>query len=270
MKKIILITTCIIGIFSLVHGQNLYFRGGAGISLGTNANYDMIRDIDDTGNNDLEEIVPITLGKGVNAAGSIGYMFSKYIGVEMDFRYFYGFTTKSEMKGDDMLITTKVNGQMFQITPGICVSLGLKKFNPYGRIGIIVGVLPSIKQKVDIEGDFGKSVTQANTIFKMKGGFGLGVMVAAGLEFFLGNNLSLFGELDFSQISYAPRKGKFTKFDIDGEDQLSDLTTSEKEMEFVKKLDHNDPQPDYEPTKTLRSNFPFSHIGLNIGVKITL
>ena len=168
MKKIILLATCIIGIFSLVHGQKFYFRGGAGISLGTNANYDMIRDTDQIGSKNLAEIVPVTLGKGVNAAVSAGYMFSKYIGIEMDFRYFYGFTTKSEMKDDEMLLTTKVNGQMFQITPGICVSLGLNKFNPYGRIGIIVGILPSIKQTVDLEGDFGKSVTRSNAIFKMK------------------------------------------------------------------------------------------------------
>jgi len=174
------------------------------------------------------------------------------------------------MKFDEMLITTKVNGQMFQITPEICISLGLKKFNPYSRIGIIVGILPSIKQTVDMEGDFGNSITRTNAIVKMKGGIALGVMVAAGLEISLGNKLSFFGELDFSQISYVPRKGKFTKFDIDGEDQLSDMTTSEKEMKFVKKIDNTQTQPNYEPTEVLQSNFPFSHIGLNIGVKITL
>jgi hypothetical protein len=69
-------------------------------------------------------------------------------------------------------------------------------------------------------------------------------------------------------MNYSPKKGEVTKYTKNGEDILSSLSKSEREIEYVDHLsgNSNDFNPD-ETGKNLVLQFPFSSIGLSVGFR---
>lgn len=71
-------------------------------------------------------------------------------------------------------------------------------------------------------------------------------------------------------FSYSPTKGKLTESTLDGTDRLPDLTTDEKEVDFVKSYttETNTPYSHLIPRQELKETYPFGSYGLNIGLRI--
>jgi hypothetical protein len=98
----------------------------------------------------------------------------------------------------------------------------------------------------------------------------LGFTAAGGASFNLSNKLSLFGELVYNGINYAPKKGEYKEWTVNGEDQLATATTKEKEWTFEKKYDTEENIPESSPDKVRKASFTFSNVELNIGIKLKL
>jgi hypothetical protein len=60
------------------------------------------------------------------------------------------------------------------------------------------------------------------------------------------------------------------KYSVNRVDEFSTLTTKQKEIVFVKSYDKNETIPSDSPNKQLKASFPFTGIGLDIGIKINL
>lgn len=102
------------------------------------------------------------------------------------------------------------------------------------------------------------------------GGIATGFSGAAGVNFSLSRSFTLFLEANLISMSYAPKKGVMTENSYNGVDQLSGLTASQKEVEYVKEytIDWSNPPPDSQPQKALKFYFPFSSAGLTLGLTI--
>jgi hypothetical protein len=96
------------------------------------------------------------------------------------------------------------------------------------------------------------------------------VQAAMGTDIVLGDKLSLFAEIQVDGISYAPKHGKYTKYDVNGTDQLENMTTKEKEVDYVTDIDYGEDIPDDQPDKQLRNNYPLTNVGLILGLKIKI
>jgi hypothetical protein len=215
------------------------------------------------------------LGSGFNGTLAFGYMVSDNIGLELGVNEFFGLTKKTKYENANGTNTEerKISGKMLQIVPAIIITPALEKLNPYARIGMIVGVLPSFVQKYN---------TTYNTIPELKaisveeykeknyGGIAVGFTAAAGATLAMGDKISIFGELIFNGITYSPTKGKVKEWTIDGVDRLATATTREKEWTFEKKLDDNENIPDSNPDKYPKTSLNFSNVELNIGIKLNL
>ena len=106
--------------------------------------------------------------------------------------------------------------------------------------------------------------------FKMNGGIAFGCTSTLGMNYNIGKHISLFGEVNLISMSYSPKKGTIIEYTENGKNELNELTTSEKEVNFVEEFDYSsdDNESDYKPTTMLQYKFPFSSIGFNLGVKI--
>jgi hypothetical protein len=209
-----------------------------------------------------------SLGKGLTVEGAFGYMFTKNIGAELGISYLFGAkVTAKDTYTDGSTADYTLSAKMFRINPSVVIACGFNKINPYAKFGLIIS-FGSITYKEDHNESGSTEVMET----KLNGGMTFGLNAGAGVIFKLSKLLSLFGEIDMVNLSYAPTKGKLTEFTINGTDQLPNLTTSEKEIDFVDRYtsDSKNPRPDSEPRQELKQKFPFGSIGLNIGLRISL
>ena len=207
----------------------------------------------------------VSFGKGLNFGGTFGVMFNENIGAELGLSYLLG--GKSEAKDIYPMGTTDytLSSNMFRIIPSLVIASGLDGVNPYAKFGLIIGI-GSIMY--DVEDNDAGDITILK--FKFDGGVALGLNAGIGATFSLSDNMSLFGEINVVNLSYAPDKSELTEATDNGVDFLIDLTTNDKEIEFVDSFTDNfsTPTPDSQPDKQLKQKFPFGSIGINVGFRI--
>lgn len=263
MKKIALFVLTLLLAGPTFAQRSFYLSLGVGAGLGTASTYNMIQE--------NTKVYPIAFGKGLNANLRAGIFVNKFLAVELGVAYRYGFNTKIELeesfpenKAASIKRVLKFSGQMLQLIPALVISpdLGTGKVIPYARLGVIVGILPSTICKIDVSSGADKIIGT----MKYYGGVAVGGSAAIGCDFNLGEHFALYAEIYYDALSYAPTKGKFTKFEENGVDKLPDMTVNQKEVKFVKDLTGYVPQDD-QPSQELKNSYPFNSLGLTIGFK---
>lgn len=219
-------------------------------------------------NSSTYEQVCFSMGKGVNFGGTFGYMFNKHVGAELGLSYLLGSKVKFQDKYNESVTDISVASNMFRVIPSIVIAAGTENINPYAKFGVVIGV-GSICMEYEYSGSGGDIEILKSTL---NGGVAIGINSAVGAIFELSDKFSIFGELNAVNMSYAPTKGELTEATYNGVDNLADMTTQEKEIEFVDKYtyDYNNPPPDSEPRKELKHKFPYGSFGINVGVVLYL
>ena len=268
MKKLNVIIATGISLFAnSLCAQEAYvnINAGYGFAMGSQ-NFPGFNNSTSGNNSFTNEQVNVSLGKGLNVGGAFGYMFNKNIGAELGLSYLIGAKTKA--KDEYMGGTTdySISSRMLRINPTLVIASGLEKINPYAKFGFIIGSgAARVEYKDNDEGDI--------EIMKMKmnGGLAFGVSSSVGALFSLSDKMSFFGEITMVNMSYATTKGMITEASYNGADLLPDMTTNEKETEYVKSYtrDFNNQPSDAEPSTELREKLPFGSLGINFGLKIS-
>lgn len=272
MKKIKLLS--LITVFACILCVNNLFGQGAYININAGYGFNMssqnlyyfdFYNYTSTSNSSTSEQVYVSLGKGLNFGGAFGYMFNENIGAELGISYLLG--GKSSAKDDYQDGTTDytLSSNMLRINPSLVISSGLDGVNPYAKFGLVIGTgSVNYEYEDNDDGDIYKMK------LKMEGGLAMGLNAAIGANFTLSDNMSLFGEINMINMSYAPTKGEVTEATYNGADELPDMTTSEKEIEFVDSYtySYDNPPPDSQPSKELKQKLPFGSLSANFGIRI--
>lgn len=172
------------------------------------------------------EVIHISLGQGFNFGGTVGYMFNKYIGTEIGISYIWGKTFEANIHTELTNEKYTLASNMVRVLPSIVLHTGFKKFNPYARLGLVIGIGKVIYAYEDY-------YIPQTTEIKYYGGVAFGVNAALGSTFTLNNRFSLFGEISTINMSYGPAKSKITKATENGQDILPNLHVYNKEAEYV-------------------------------------
>lgn len=272
MKHLIIKTfsTCASCFFWMctLHGQEKYISFSSGYSFKAGSVNAVNFNNTSMGNNAITyEQINLSLGRGLNVCGAFGMYFNKNVGLDFGINYLLGSKTTAtdEYIGGKTELT--YSGNMLRLNPSLVFRAESNKLKPYARFGVIVG-------KGSINAQY-KDVDEGDILLlklKLNGGLAFGFSSAMGINYMLNEKISLFGEINAVNMSYAPSRGKVTEASFNGVDALPNMTTSEKEFEYVNSYTEtfNSTPPDSEPTKSLKEKFPFGSIGLNIGMKISL
>jgi opacity protein-like surface antigen len=277
MKKLMFKMSFLVIVISLVasyaFAQDFYVQvnGGYGTNLSSTTLYDHVDVSSVNGYLCTKEAIPLSYGKGFNFGGAVGYMITPHFGAEVGVSYLVGGktgTTASYSSGSGSAqdygeIT--YSSRMVRIVPSVVIASGLPVVDPYARFGMVLGFGSLTTGVTYHESGFDLEATLVD-----KGGVALGLSSGVGLNVHLTSWLSLFGELDMVNMAYGPTQGEFTQLTMDGEDQLSELTVSEREWEYVNTLTVNweDPPPDSEPSQELRTMQPFGSFGGKFGIRV--
>jgi len=255
-------------------GNNLFGQGayvninaGYGASMSSqNLDYFDFYNYTTTSNSRTSEQVYVSLGKGLNFGGAFGYMFNENFGAELGFSYLLGGKSTAKYYYDGGTTDYTLSSTMLRINPSLVISSGLEGVNPYAKFGLVIGT-GSVNYEIE-DNDDGDIL---KTKLKMDGGLALGLNAAIGANFTLSENMSLFGEINMINMSYAPTKGELTEATYNGADELPELTTSEREIEYVDSytISYINPPAESEPSKELKQKLPFGSFGLNFGLRIS-
>lgn len=270
MKKNYLNAFLIVTLVSLfannLFGQGAYLNINAGYGLMmSSGNLPNFYSLTTSSNSDTYKQVNLSLGKGINFGGAFGYMFNKNIGAELGVSYLLGGKSKAQDIYQGGKTDYTLSARMLRINPSIVIASGLNGINPYAKIGLIVGTGSVTEETIDNDGG-----DISRVLVKMNGGVAIGGNAGLGVLFDISKKISFFSEINMTSLSYAPTKGKATKATYNGIDILSDLTTSEKEIEYVDSYtESNTPPPDSQPSKGLKTKLPFGSIGINLGMRFS-
>jgi hypothetical protein len=272
MKKNYLITllmTVAIGMIannSLAQGMYANLNVGYGFGKST-MNLESLNFYNSTqGSNSVtDEQIFLSLGKGFNFGGTIGDMFSEHVGAELGINYLMGGKAKAKDEYPGGTTEYKLYANMLRFIPAVVIAAGGEGINPYAKFGVVIST-GSAKYEWE-DNDVVITISKE----KYSGGIALGFMGAVGVIFPLNDKLGIFAEINTVNQSYAPKKGELTEASYNGKDMLPDLTTSQKEIEFVDKIttefEGNDP-PTSEPTKVLKQKLPLGSVGIQVGAQI--
>lgn len=276
VKKVAIVM--FISLFSVAAYSQFYINVGGGYNLGI-ANQSLLTNSESSGNILKIENIKVSLGKGLNFGLNIGYMFNNNLGIELQCSYLLSDETFGEDKSNYTFfgtnyydyVKTSIKSNMFRINPSIIIAGGFEKLDPYAKFGVILGFGSIIYNGLMEEYENDQLQDRSIEEWKLNGGMAFGISSAVGLMYHISDLISVYGELDLIGMSYAPTKGVMTKYTINGADQLPNLETIDKEIDFIDDItyDFDNPPSSAEPDKQLKEYMPFSSIGLNIGVRFS-
>lgn len=267
MKKNIILTLIFCALFSVTFAQGLYVGVNAGYAM-RSASWFNTTDVDINNS----EVKPMSLGLGFDAGLNLGYMFNKNVGIELGASYLIGGKNKFKYTYSDGTEEVFYKASMIRIIPAVVIAAGFETIDPYAKFGALIGFGSFKYESEGTYDDAFRSTMATEEVYKVKykGGVAFGFYAALGANYNLSEKLALFAELNLESMSYAPTKGEITEYTIDGVDQLGSMDVKDKEWEFVKEINYDENIPDTSPDKELKEKYPFSSIGLNLGVKIRL
>lgn len=275
MKKIIIIKTIIALAITLLSintfAQSFYAKLNGGYNWGIASNLGQ-RNSNQIGNTTSYEKVNLSFGKGINIVGAAGYMFNKNIGAELGINYLIGGTSETSSKSSNFNSSSNniyyYSSTLLNFIPSIIISPGFEKINPYAKIGLSLGIA-TMTIKNESSSTTGNSTNSTYETALLNGGIAIGLVSALGTTYELNKNISLFGEINISTLSYSPTKGETTEYKENGVDRLFTLKTVDKVTEYTDSYSTDSSlQTDVNnPRKSTPISIPFSSLGINIGVK---
>jgi len=269
-KKYLLVPAFLMMLAATPAAAQLYLGFSAGYGLPANRMW-LGTNVEDNGSVETYEVVNSSLGQGLQAGLFIGSMTNNNVGLELGLSYLQGagvMIRYTDNAGGLVVNEERVlMGRMIRVVPGLRFTTGAGDVRPYGRAGLILGVGGKVIEELEGTYTAGGVTDVEEYVFEEYGGFSVGFSGAAGVNFQASDRLSLFAELGLVYQNWAPEKGRFTKYTINGADALGGMTTSEKEVDYVNELTVSGSAPPAgNPDEQLKIFRPFSSAGVNLGL----
>ncbi len=198
-----------------------------------------------------------SFGEGFKFGVSGAYMFSNYFGTELGVSYWLGRSIDYHWQSTVSTGNGSWSGKGFVAVPSLVVTPNLKPVNPYGRFGVVLGLLTSTQELSSMV-----SIGKLENTYEETGGLSIGFAGALGVIVPTGGVVDFFAEVVLHSITFSPSEVKRTKYVLNGQDLLS--TIQNPTFEFKDSYTSND------KNVTLGMRRPFSSIGFSVGARIAL
>lgn len=272
MKKLILPVLAVMALGTASAQFNLGISAGYGLGspghvLGTSTTA--------TGSSYSEKNIYGTLGSGVQANITPGYMFGEHFGIELGLNGFFGAKTtidEATLPTGDYKHTQSSN--QFRITPAFIIKSGGEKLSVYARTGLLIPLMGSVKSEI-----IDNTNPAAQTLMQLKtsGKVSLGYTGAVGLNVHFGKKFGFFAEVGANSMRVKSKETTLKMYNVNGTDQLGNIPTYSKETKYVDELTNTSNNAGTNPTGTnvgvakedLRQVANFSNFFLQVGIKFT-
>jgi len=140
-------------------------------------------------------------GMGVQPVLGIGYYVNRNVALELNGMYLIGQKHEQTPTG----ATNKMYGEGIFISPSLKVVAPIKNVSLYSRMGLVIGI-PKVKMETEVTSP--ASFTQKS---ENRGGMGMGLDAALGIDIKANKMISIFVELNGMALNYAPDEMEVTE-----------------------------------------------------------
>ncbi|MDR0983006.1 MAG: hypothetical protein LBM07_07200 [Culturomica sp.] len=255
---------------------------------------------DESTNTTKKTNAAFSLGKGINMALDVGYMFNSNIGVELSGSYLMGTNNKVEDKNSSRshrIVATSSNNHAtvtetnasssscttnsmkrtyFSLTPAVKFVAPInEKLSLYSRIGVVIPILNKMIYEYSDENRSSysqrgnqsvntSSHSNENKKMEFSSYFKLGYSAAIGVDFSIGERINLFGELNGVSNSFETKKRTITKW--------TKSSSANGSQNLLKGLDTRDKETEYlkeyvvdnKKTSTTNKNSPRKDVSFSL------
>lgn len=224
----------------------------------------------------------ISLGTGINFGIHGAYLIKGVFGPELGVNYqeSNNYVSKYDMtffSSESVHATSELSATSLQGFVGARYQskyVLIKKIQPFASAGLLLGIGTRHKEVYHEEHYMNPGPGPATTsIIEQQldytGGTAYGIYFRSGFVFPINNRLLLQAHFSYNGLSWAPQRAKYSRYVVDGVDQLPFMDKQDKEVEFVESYDTSQHSPD-KPDQTLKFNLPYSGLGGGIRVIMVL
>ncbi|MFY9308613.1 MAG: hypothetical protein WAQ28_06110 [Bacteroidia bacterium] len=268
---LLIIGVIIICISAKAQSTYINVNSGYGFNIASASRGSNITAVSSTSSTNKE--VHGSYGKGLNFGLAFGYIFPKNIGAEIGMQYLVGSPVQisytDNINTPPGLQTDEFKINMLRIIPSAIITVGAGKYIPYAKIGIAIGVMGKA-----VNTNTGQNGTNTSeNVWEYTGGTAIGFASSLGIKVGKGR-ISFWGEIAMIGQSWAPTKKTQTISTQNGVDQLANMTTYQKETNYVESYTYTNPNASpvdpNSPQQTSKIYLPMSSLGINVGIYITL
>lgn len=271
----VILTTALLSPSALAQQFFVGFDAGYGLKIQSPNSGWYNDNVDLNGSVWTYEDVHYSLGQGLQAGISAGYMFNENLGLELGIAYQNGTPVKTHYYQSDSTGSSYINmhyttsAQSIRFTPALIMQVKTDAtFSPFIKMGLICSManMTETHEGVDYMHDYIKYRWDYSK------GLNLGVLSSLGAIYQLSDKLALVGEIKIQWLSYAPEKREYTECTVNGVDLLPGMTTSAiiTEYEDSYSYDPQVAQPATEPSKGLKEHYSLTGYGFHIGLRFNL
>lgn len=205
-----------------------------------------------------------SLGSGLTIEVGYTYSIAPLISTQLDIGYLLGSETKGSYSNSNLnaMANNSFKGNFLQAAPMIRFDVGESKIHPYVAVG------PMFAFGNMTENYFESYDGTLETETKYTASASVGTKSVLGLELTKGN-LGFFVQATMINMNYVPTKAEYTKYN-NGQDQLPNMTTYSKIVEFKDSIDPYAPIDPNQPRQELKTYYAFSSLALNLGVRLKI
>lgn len=233
------------------------------------------------------------LGEGFRYGVGLSYVVNDFINVGIDFDYFHssisrtrdssfqqtqtgaGGTATSSFRQQNII---SYETRQFTFAPNITFkAISRPKFFIYNKVGAIIVLHPDAIQHGNETDRWSSTsgqgvVKDSSTSSVSRYDWGIhgpafGFMGSIGGQVKVTERVRAFAELQFTHVLYVIKNRITTNYVVNGQEMVSTLSTSQREIEFQKNLTDNayGNNPN-QPTVTVTQRFPLTYVGLQMGL----
>lgn len=228
-------------------------------------------DYNSTQSSDTYTGIYSSLGQGIQPQITFGYKINPSVALEAA----YGFLLGSKITADindasnpnfTEVGTQELQARMQRVIIGARVAYEEGNIHPYMRMGIVLGLGASVISEVQTTSTGPSFNSSYHRIEEYSGGMSIGFTGGLGLTFHLTDAIGIFAEAGMTAQNYSPDHSELTRYDLDGQDQLSTMNIRQKQTDYVNEYTYTSPPNDGQPDQDLSFHFPMSSFGLAVGV----
>lgn len=256
-----------------------------------------------------EKVLTGSYGAGGRGGLSFGWNINQYIAVEGTFNYYRSKKNLMTREETTVINTSTTVGKVeshgyvnaIDFAPGVVMSPGLKKINPYVRFGLVVPLWGRLNIETDasrsgtatVGGQTVRTQLNVHRNEKVKPNVTLGFQGALGVAFPVANKLDIIVEAEYRNIPVRSKEKEVTVYDetvalinpangavISTQHRgVDDLSTAERNTKYVTTLDQSSNTPvgqqgaevsyrdDSKPANELKSYINIGGLGGNVGLR---
>ncbi len=269
-KKLIFLILLLAGIQATSQELSVNFDAGYGFNIATESIIEGYSNRIGEYETEFKSII-YTHGRGLNFNTEIEYFPKKQIGFGLGFGYLKSKKFDVLFNRIDYFSTSVYSARMLRFSPYLKLKHEFGNLAIYTRFGYLLGTFGQITREGSSNTDTGAEGF-SKTIYDK--GESHGGTAGLGIEFKINDRLNLSSEVKLIVQSYGPKRKRLVERTSDGVNTLNELQPGEIQTNFVDN-DIREWNPDgttdfSKPLTALRIFYPFSSVGINLGVQYKL